>query len=761
MKRWLKLGTKETLKERIVSGLKGLGKFRLNVSHAAIMSFAALILILFIAFTIRILPLRWEISSGTVRLNEFDPYYQFILTRHMVQNGLLSPYWPTPWTETHLWYPQGLDMSHSLPGLPMTAAVLYGIVTFVGGNIDLMTFVSFIPAIMGALSCLIIYFIGKDFGGKPAGLIAALFLALSSSFIQRTALGFFDTEVPGIFALLLFILLFLRAIEESRSLRSSLTYTFGAGLTLAYFIMSWGAAYFLTGLASVFVFALILLKRYSQRLLISFSLTFGIGLFVATKFPQISLGYLTSGPVIPLAGVFLLLCLSEVLRNNISIRTKLIMTIAAIVVIVGGFLVLWQFGYMETIAGKFITVLDPFIRSANPLIESVAEHRVSAWGNIYYELGIGALFFLAGLYFTLRNPTNRNIFLLFFGLTALYFAASMVRLLAVFAPAFSLLVASGVSGILRPFYTLLRETPQIVAKTKRGIARVSKEYSAVAILLVFALLVTNLAISPQTSGVPRVYGQAYNPLTVTAGSLPIGTNAPEWTNMFSYTQRNLQPTDVVAAWWDYGYWLGILGNVTTLADNATVNATQIENVGFIMMANETNSLRMLAKYDAKYILVFTTLEIEQTSQQAYVAHQFSGRRYQAAGDEGKWTWMAKISGQARQRLIDKGFIDEQSAWSDETKFGGVDNQTNQWVWNDVGKNSVIYKLMSWAKQRWTDNYVGYITADESGVQPEYFKEAYFAGLEDGPFQYGGIYVPLVALYEIDWQKYYNATSTTG
>jgi asparagine N-glycosylation enzyme membrane subunit Stt3 len=231
--------------------------------------------------------------------------------------------------------------------------------------------------------------------------------------------------------------------------------------------------------------------------------------------------------------------------------------------------------------------------------------------------------------------------------------------------------------------------------------------------------------------------------------------------MFSYTQRNLQPTDVVAAWWDYGYWLGILGNVTTLADNATVNATQIENVGFIMMANETNSLRMLAMYDAKYILVFTTLEIEQTSQQAYVAHQFSGRRYQAAGDEGKWTWMAKISGQARQRLIDKGFIDEQSAWSDETKFGGVDNQTNQWVWNDVGKNSVIYKLMSWAKQRWTDNYVGYITADESGVQPEYFKEAYFAGLEDGPFQYGGIYVPLVALYEIDWQKYYNATSTTG
>jgi dolichyl-diphosphooligosaccharide--protein glycosyltransferase len=751
------VGIKETLKERATNSLKGLGRLRLNVSHAAMISFSALMLILFIAFTIRILPLRWEIPSGTVRLNEFDPYYQFILTDRMVKNGLLSPYWPEPWTFERLWYPQGLDMSHSLPGLPMTAATLYNIVTFVGGNIDLMTFASFIPAFMGALSCLIIYFIGKDMGGKPAGLIAALFLALSPSFIQRTALGFFDTEVPGIFALLLFILLFLRSTEENRSLRSSLAYTFGAGLVLAYFIMSWGAAYFLTGLASVFVFALLLLKRYNQRLLLSYSITFGIGLFIATKFPQISLAYLTSGPVLPLAGVFLLLCLSEVLRNNISMRTKVLLTIAAIAVIVGGFFALWQFGYIEGIAGKFITVLDPFIRSSNPLIESVAEHRISAWGNVYYELGVGVIFFLAGLYFTLRNPTNRNIFLLLFGLISLYFAASMVRLLAVFAPAFSLLVASGVLSILRPFYTLLREAPQIATKAKRGLARVSKEYSGVAIFLVFTLLVTQLAFSPQSSGIPRVYGQAYNPLTVTAASLPIVPNEPatEWTDMFTYTQRNLQSTDVVASWWDYGYWLTILGNVTTLADNATVNATQIENVGFTLMANETNSLKMLRLYDAKYILVFTTVALSQPSgQQYYVA---SLGRF---GDESKWTWMAKISGQARQRFINGSFIDEASAWSDETFFGQADNQTLAWVWNDAGRNSVIYKLMNWAKQRWTENTGGLVIPDEEATQPEYFKEAYFAGLQTGPFQYGGI-VPLVALYEIDWEKYNNATSTTG
>jgi dolichyl-diphosphooligosaccharide--protein glycosyltransferase len=749
------LGIKETLKEGLVNGLKGFGRLRLQISHAAIMSYSALLLILFIAFTIRVLPIRWEIPLGAVHLGEFDPYYQLILTRHMVQYGLLSPYWPTPWINMQHWYPYGLDLSHSEPALPMTAAVLYDIITFLGAKVDLMAFVSFLPAILATFDILIIYFIGKDMGGKPTGLLAALFLALEPTFIERSGLGWFDTEVPGVLGLLLFIFLFLRAIEENRSLSSSLKYTFASALALAYFMLGWGAAYFVLDLAVLFVFVLILLKRYSQRLLISYSIIFGLSLFVATKFPDHSLGYLTTGPVIPIAGMFLLLCLAEVLRNNISARTKVTLAVASLAVIVGGFVAFWQLGYMESIAGKFVTVLDPFIRASNPLIASVAEHRITAWGQMYTELGIGIIFFIAGLYFTLRNPTNRNVFLLLFGLTSLYFAASMVRLLAIFAPAFSLLAAIGILGILKPFYTLLREAPHIAAKTKRGLARVSKEYSGIAIFLVFLLVVTNLAFSPQTGGVPRVYGQAYAPLTISAASLPIAPSAPvpEWLNMLSWTSNNLESTTVVCAWWDYGEWLSILGNVTTLADNTTENMTQIENVGFVFMANETQSLKMLAQYNATYVLVFTVLAISQSSSGYYVAGPAG------LGDEGKWTWMAEISGQARDRFIQEGFIDQNSSWTDETAFGSVVNGT--WVWNDKGTNSTIYKLMSWAKQRWCDvSGGGYVQPDQPGVQPEYFQEAYFSGLNVSPGEYGGL-IPLVALYKIDWQKYYNATSPTG
>ena len=679
----------------------------------------------------------------------------------MVQDGLFSPYLENNgqgWINYQQWYPDGLNMGRSLPSLPMTAAILYSIISWLGINIELMTFASFFPAIFGALSCLIMYFVGKDMGGKTIGLFAALFLALAPSFIQRTSLGFFDTEVLGIVGLLSFIFLFLRAIDETRSLRSSLFYSVGAGGALAYFIGAWGAAYFLLDLAVLFVFVLILLKRYSQRLLLSYSLTFGLALFIATKVPYISLGYITSGVVLPVAGVFILLCLSEVLRHDISARTKALLTAASLVTLVGGFVALWQLGYMRNIAGKFISVLDPFVRSATPLIESVAEHRISAWGNIYVELGLGIIFFLAGLYFALRNPTNRNVFLLLFGATALYFAASMVRLLVIFAPAFCLLAAIGILGIMKPFCTLLREASQIAIKSKRRIARVSKEYSGIAIFLVFMLLVTSLAFSPQTGGMPRVYSSAYAPITISAASLPVVPSEPaqEWLDMLSWTRNNLQPTSVVCAWWDYGYWLSIVGNVTTLADNATVNTTQIENIGFIFMAPEDQAMQMLEQYDAEYILVFTTLALGTSSDGSYYVAQPAG-----FGDEGKWSWMARISGQARERFIENGILSAEAAWTDEDDFGAVNVETRMWEWNEAGKNSTVYKLLSWAKQRWVEvgGEESAVQADEAGVEPTFFKEAYFAGENltaiEASVKYGGL-IPIVALYEIDWESYYNA-----
>ncbi len=749
-------------KEQVASGLKSFGKLRFKVNHSSIIVISALILILFVAFTIRILPLRWEIPSGQIHLNEFDPYYQYSITNYMVHNGLFSPY-TNHWVNYQQWYPAGLDMYNALPSLPMTAAALYQVVSFFGVNVDLMAFCSVLTVVLGTLSVLLLYFIGKDMGGRALGLFAALIFALAPSFLQRSSLGFFDTEIPGVLGLLLFILLFMRSMDSKRSIRGSLIYSVGAALALAYFISGWGAAYYILDLTALFAFVLVILKRYDQRLLINYSVTMGLGLLIATQVPYVGLAYLTSAPMIPVAAVFIVLLVAELLRHNVSAKTKMIVAAASVAAIVVSFIPLWYLGYLGSIANKFASVIDPFTRAAAPLIASVAEHRISAWGNLYYELGIGILFFLIGLYFVLKNPTNRNVFILIFGATGLYFGASMVRLLVIFAPAFALLMGIGIIGTLKPFMTLLKETPNAAGKAKRKLVRVSKEFSGLGVLLIFIILMTQFAFTPQTGGMPRVYDSAYVPTSISSSSLPIIPNeqVPQWLNMLSYTKDNLKSTDVVVAWWDYGYWLSIMGNVTTLADNATVNSTQIQNLGFVYMGTEDQALQMLSTYgqeNVKYILVFEVLAVRsaQTSdgQSVYVSYPYG------LGDEGKWMWMARISGEAKDRLISEGFMNPNQAWTDEYAFGNTSSTTNQWVWNTQGQNTTIYKLLSNTEHVFTNSTNGYVQPSSSAVTLNYFEPVYVSGAEITSLnQYGGL-IPLVALYKIDWDAY-NAAHPTS
>ena len=752
------MGFKDLLsKEHVADGVKKLKKLQPKIDHSSLLTVSALLLILFTAFAIRLFPIRWEIQTGSLHLSEFDPYFQYRFTENILKKGIIPLAWSDQWWDPQRWYPDGINMAdRGFVGLPLTTAVLYSLISALGVNIPLMDFCSIFPAIMGMFASLVIYFLGKDIGGRPVGLFASLFLALSPSYLQRTSLGFFDDETIGIVALVLFSLLFLRSTEKNRPLDSTIKYSLASGIALGYFCSAWGAAYYPIGVVLLFTFLLILLKRYSQRLLLSYSLTFGLGLFIAINVPKLTSTYLTTSVILPVAGVFLLLCLSEVSRVLTSTKWKAISIIALLTILILAFSVIWQLGYMRGIAGKFLSVINPVLRGGSPLIESVAEHRISSWGSIYYEFGIMIIFFMASFYFMLRNFNDKNLFLLILGVTSLYFACSMVRLLVLMAPIFSLLAAYGTTRILKPFNTLLREPPRTSAKGKYGLQYVGKEFSGTAVFLIFLILMTHFAFP-----MPKVYSQAWAPVTITASSLPIAPQEPvrEWLDMLQWTKNNLEATTVVSSWWDYGYWLTIMGNVTSLADNATINTTQIQNIGFSFMANETQSIKMLEKYDAEYVLVYTTFAVGESEGQIYAY-------WAGYGDEGKWMWMARISGTARERFINDGFIDRQLSWTNETSFGNYNSSTNRWEWNVLGMNSTIYKLMAWGKQLWCqengayDLQQGYWSAINftiEDIRPKYFEKAYFSGLDISPDEAGdyGNLVPMICLYKIDWDGYYS------
>jgi asparagine N-glycosylation enzyme membrane subunit Stt3 len=219
--------------------------------------------------------------------------------------------------------------------------------------------------------------------------------------------------------------------------------------------------------------------------------------------------------------------------------------------------------------------------------------------------------------------------------------------------------------------------------------------------------------------------------------------------MLKYT-RNLGASTVVVSWWDYGYWLTVLGNVTTLCDNATINGTQIENVGFTFIANQTLALKMLKTYKAQYILVFATMSTDGA--------------LAGYGDEGKWAWMARISGKGKERLISEGYMDPNSAWSDSLddvqNFGnytlgfnatdankdGDYQDEGEITANPRGQATTIFQLMYYARNRWLEIHQNATAPAEL----TYFKEAFIAGLSLKPDDAYGKLVPLVALYEIKY-----------
>ena len=710
---------------KIVEDIKHVKNLRVKVTHEQLLLTSAVTAILLIAFLIRILPMRWGYY-----ISEFDPYAHYRSAQYAVDNGFVA--WLN-WRDMQRWYPSGVLVSGKYyPGVAMTEAFTYEILLMLAVPISLYDYCVIFPVLIATLTVLVMYFLGKDVGGKAVGLFSAFFLALNASYIGRTQLGFADDETIGIFAIIALTYAFLRSLDTERTWNSAMGYSIVSGLMLGLIFASWGAAVYPFGLLIVFAFVMILLKRYSRRLLLSYSVTCGLGLFVAVNIPRLGLAYLTNIQVLAALAVFSLLCFFEVLKNTKTTKWKLIYTSSFLVIFCVGLVIMFARG--TSLEEKFANVIDPFLRfSTNAIFQSVQEHAPTAWGSIYFDYGIGIFFVIVGLYFAARNPTNRNLFLILYALTSLYFASSMARLLIVLAPAFCILWAMGLGGILKAFVAVMKEIPKTPFQKKYVFGHVGKEFSGAAFILIMVLLLATFILPSREAGLglPRVFDQAYMPVTIMSSSVPIRPDEPvlEWYETLMWMKARLPKGTVIASWWDYGYWISIIGNQTTLVDNGTFDTNKIGKIGKMFMSNVTEAVKILQGFNATYVAVFTTFYGQGLS--GYTAGDHVGY-----GDEGKWTWMAKIA-----NLDDKSFgnytLGKDQVITTDTTTG---QQTPTYIDNMKGQNTTLYILMTYAK----DINLGQTpTVQLNDTSGKGFEPAYFSTGKD----YGGIII-LVAVYKV-------------
>ncbi len=607
-------------REVLAGRVEGTRKVLSGVSRGTVIESIALGLIVLIALAVRIMPIRWGFY-----LNEFDPYLQWRMAQYVVDHGFLAWF---RWHDTMSWYPYGADMSTwNLYGTAFIVASITMFLQFVGVNASVFVVAVIFPVVAGILTVLAAYFLGKDYWGKGAGMLTALFLALNPSSIGRTQLGFLRHEPLGILLMILIFLFFRRSTLPGSSTRKTLMYAVFTGFSLFYLAASWAAAYYPLDLLVLYSVVLALLGRSSRKLFLSYSISMGIFLLF-TPFLVPKLGFVTLSDftwlVIPFGEVVLLAreASTYLAGRKLQIYT-LTTTILATAAAVAG---LSYLGVVSLPLGKFLAVINPFVRGSLPIIQSVAEHQPATWGAFFYEFGALIFLVLFGFVFILQRARNEDIFILLWGVTAVYFAASFVRLTLLLAPAFCILAAIGTVELGKPAVDIVREAVIYPKRKTRVISRIGREFGVAIFLILLITIIPTFWTAVRGS---------YQPATIVTSSIPTAPSGgqelqySDWLQGLSWMRENTPPGSVVFAWWDYGYWITALGDRTSLNDNGTQNSTQIGVIAQTFLDNITMALPNLARYNVSYVAIFITPSSTQG-------------QYQGFGEDGKWYWMARI-----------------------------------------------------------------------------------------------------------------------
>ncbi len=607
-----------------------------------------LLLILGITFILRVLPLRWGVT-----LSEFDPWVQYKEAIFIIERGWSGFAEFFGWHDTESWYPWGRDMGRTaFPGIPFAMAFIYLLLASLGLRPDPLELASILPVVYSLASVVIIYFLGKQVGGSPTGLAAALFIALSNSNISRNHLGWFDDESLSIPLMLLGFTAYLTSLKEGRTIRGVVLYSLLAGASLGAMAASWGAHRFPLAFIPFFAVIASLLGKYSTRLLISTATTFSLYTLIATAVPKLGFSYIFETTIFSGfigLGILAVFELASRLIAPERRRVFIAMVLATIVVVAIALLTL---GILGVPGLKFLSVILPTLRDVLPIVISVAENQVPTWSTIFSDLGLFLLLAPFGVYLLLRKGGLTSLFITTYTILSVYFASSMVRLSLIAAPAVAIVAAYAFSYVFSQVGSMLSTARHV----KRREAGPPLAYSLLTPLIIVVLV--GYSLLPSAYGGLNLGGglsispidQGYQPVTILSSSFPARSVIPDWMRALQWMKDNLPATAVVMSWWDYGYWITVVGEHRTLVDNGTLNSTQIGEVAYAFMSPPSVALQVLERHDVTHVVIFVTHQFVSQGGQTF-------GRLLGFGDEGKWIWMLRIANQVGYRFVESEYLD--------------------------------------------------------------------------------------------------------
>ncbi|KAK2576418.1 hypothetical protein KPH14_005754 [Odynerus spinipes] len=560
-------------------------------------------------------------------IHEFDPYFNYRTTKYLAENGFYSFH---NWFDDRVWYPLGRIIGGTIyPGLMITSATLYHLARLLHITIDIRNICVFLAPLFSSFTAIITYLLTKELKDSASGLFAAAMIAIVPGYISRSVAGSYDNEGIAIFCMLFTYYMWIKAVKTGE-----IYWATWAALAYFYMVSSWGGYVFLINLIPLHVLTLMVTGRFSHRIYTAYSILYCLGTILSMQIAFVGFQPVQSSEHMLALGVFGLCqihALVDYLRSKLSqndfellFRGLVIFTLTTSSVI-GGILTIT--GKISPWTGRFYSLLDPsYAKNHIPIIASVSEHQPTAWSSFYFDLQILVFLFPSGLYFCFSKLTDSNIFLILYGITSLYFAGVMVRLMLVLAPVMCILGGIGASSLLLTYMKQLGSGKVIDKRAKKF---ESNYVLRSEIATVFVVIMCILFFS-YTIHCTWVTAEAYSsPSIVLSARSPDGGRMifDDFREAYYWLRMNTPENAKVMSWWDYGYQITAMANRTILVDNNTWNNTHISRVGQAMASSEEKAYEIMRELDVNYVLVI-----------------FGGLTGYSSDDINKFLWMVRIGG---------------------------------------------------------------------------------------------------------------------
>ncbi|KAL9224338.1 hypothetical protein vseg_000382 [Gypsophila vaccaria] len=597
--------------------------------------------ILFLVYILAFITRLFSVLRYESMIHEFDPYFNYRTTLYLTENGFYE-FWN--WFDSESWYPLGRIIGGTLyPGLMLTAAFIYYLLRALSFAVHIREVCVLTAPFFASNTTLVAYFFGKEVWDSGAGLVAAALIAICPGYISRSVAGSYDNEGVAIFALLLTFYLFVKAVNTG-----SVAWALASAFGYFYMVSAWGGYVFIINLIPMYVLVLLITGRYSMRLYIAYNCMYVLGMLLAMQIRFVGFQHVQSGEHMAAMGVFFLIQVfyfldwvkyllsdTKLFQTFLKITVTSAVTVGVVALGVGS-----ASGYISPWTGRFYSLLDPtYAKDHIPIIASVSEHQPTAWSSFMFDFHILLFLFPAGLYFCFKRLSDATIFIVMYGLTSMYFAGVMVRLILVATPAVCLISAIAVSATIKNLTSLLRSKSKSFFSgsgkggasgkaSSKGSVDQSLPYqrNAAIMLLVGAFYILSRYVIHCT----WVTSEAYSsPSIVLAARGAHGNRVifDDYREAYYWLRQNTPADAKIMSWWDYGYQITAMGNRTVIVDNNTWNNTHIATVGRAMSSYEDEAYEIMQSLDVDYVLVV-----------------FGGVTGYSSDDINKFLWMVRIGG---------------------------------------------------------------------------------------------------------------------